>query len=79
MAGGNRGDIVFPEVRRSELACNWIPTNGDQNATKSEFHTECQAGSLGVQRGLGLGWVLPHPLSLGVWFTRNRQEVLPWL
>lgn len=56
MAAGNRGDIVLPEVRRSELACNWIPTNGDQNATKSKFLIECQAGSLGAQRGLGLGF-----------------------
>lgn len=53
---GNRGDIVLPEVRRSELACNWIPTNGGQKATKSKFDIECQAGSLGVQRGLGPGF-----------------------
>lgn len=74
MAVGNRGDIVLPEVRCSELACNWIPTNGGQNATKSKFDIECQVGSLGAQRGLGR--TLGH--GHGSLISKGRQEVLPY-
>lgn len=68
MAEGNRRDIVLPEVRRSELACNWILTNGDQSATKSkldivkESHLESKEG---VVQGSAKPWVLRSRISKG--------------